>query len=83
MKTMTATGNTSITVDTEEQLYDSQLYDFLGQLGSNIRRDGQSQDAIIMIEEILFDIEIGLPLKNEDKFRIIENVIRFFDNSIR
>lgn len=83
MKTMTATGNTSITVDTEDQLYDSQLYDFLGQLGSNIRRDGQSQDAIIMIEEILFDIEIGLPLKNEDKFRIIENVIRFFDNSIR
>ena len=83
MKTMTATGNTSITVDTEDQLYDSQLYDFLGQLGSNIRRDGQSQDAIIMIEEILFDIEIGLPLKNEDKFRIIENVIRCFDNSIR
>lgn len=83
MKTMTATNSTSITVDTENQFYDSQLYDFLGQLASNIRRDGESQDVIVMLEEILFDLRIGLPLQNDDKFRIIENVIRFFDNTIR
>lgn len=83
MKTMTETNSTSITVDTENQFYDSQLYDFLGQLASNIRRDGESQDVIVMLEEILFDMRIGLPLQNDDKFRIIENVIRFFDNTIR
>lgn len=82
MKTMTATTNTSITVDTENQLYDSQLYDFLGQLGSNISRDRQSQDAIVMIEAIMYNVEIGLPLTNADKFKIIENVLRFFDNTI-
>ena len=79
---MTATTNTSITVDTENQLYDSQLYDFLGQLGSNISRDRQSQDAIVMIEAIMLNVEIGLPLRNEDKFKIIENVLRFFDDTI-
>ena len=82
MKTMTATNSTSITVDTENQLYDSQLYDFLGQLGSNISRDRQSQDAIVMIEAIMYNVEIGLPLRNEDKFKIIENVLHFFDSTI-